>query len=36
MGGQVQLKKRGLSKLLEEAKADEKGFDDFIPPPVRK
>jgi hypothetical protein len=30
------MKKRGLHKLLEEAKADEKGFDDFIPPPVQK
>lgn len=26
--GQTQLKKRGLDKLLEEAKADESGFDD--------
>lgn len=30
MRGQTQLKKRGLDKLLEEAKADESGFDDSI------
>ena len=29
---QTQLKKRGLDKLLQEAKADESGFDDSVVP----